>query len=170
MMRVVLLLVIALGLTGCERIGEYIGAKFNELVPSSSLEQDLKAEELYKALQQQNESQIKALVAPSLQAELQANPILVAQIMQLIPDQKESSMEVVSTMRSVDLVRGKSTTVTYSYQYPEITVQFTVVFQGVDDGTDIISFHVNTSAAKQQTDSEHADQQRGASQVKLREV
>lgn len=170
MIRVVMLLVIAFSLTGCERIGEYIGAKFDELLPSSSLEQDLKAEELYKALQQQNESQIKALVAPSLQEELQANPKLVAQIMQLIPNQKASSVEVVSTTRSVDLVRDKTTTVLYSYQYPEITVEFTVVFQGIDNGTDIIGFHVQNTSAVPKASSEHADQQYSASQEKLREV
>lgn len=170
MKKVIILVVLVLSLTGCERIGEYIANKFAEIIPSSSLEQDQKAEQLYRALQQRNKTQVTALVGSSLQAELQANPALFEQIMQMVPSKEASSVSVISTIRSVNLGEGKTTKVVYSYQYPESVLQFTVVFQGVDNGTEIIGFHVNSSISSQQTDAENPDLADEASQPKLIEI
>lgn len=170
MKRIIILVFIAFSLSGCERIGEYISAKFAQIVPSSSLEQDLKAEQLYKALQQKNEAEVKALIAPSVQAEMQEKPKLLQQIMQMVPNENATAMENIATTRSVNLSDGKTTSVVYLYKYPETTVQFTVVFQGIENSTQIIGFHVNTSISSQTTDSENQNQQHEASQASLVEI
>lgn len=160
MKRVAILLVVTFSLTGCARVGEYIWAQFEQwsAVPAS-LDQNLKSEQLYTALQQHEPATVKMLVSPSLQTELNSKPKLLSEIMQMVPNTAYSSMEIVNTTRSVKWGEGKTTAVVYAYHYPNTVVYFSVVFDGMNNGTDIIGFHVNTIQQYDDEAEEHDNEQ-----------
>lgn len=167
MNRTVILLLLALSLTGCNRIGEYIASKFGQWsFVTSTLEQDLKAEELYKALQNKDQTQVQSLLTPTLQQELKNKHQDFEKITQAIPREAFSSMEIINTVRTAKLGEGKTTTVVYRYLYPNAQVDFTVVFDGIAESTDIVGFHIHAKLFEQQSSEQSVELSEAASQAK----
>lgn len=146
MKKVVIIFLLTVTLTGCNRIGEYIAAQFaiGSFEPST-IEQDLKSEQLYAALQQQQHSLIMSLLSQKLKDELNTKPDVLNTIMQAIPNEAATSVEVINTTREFKLGEGKYTKVVYAYQYPQRMVYFTVVFDGVENSTEIVGVHIQTT-------------------------
>ena len=133
---------LSLNLSACERIGDYVFEKLgmNQLI--STIAQDEKAAQLYKALHERNTAQVKALVAANVQQDLQAKPEMIEQLYALIPAEPATSMEIQTTSKSVTTNDGKTTSVSYLYDYPKMTLLFRVVFEGHDGETNIVGFFI----------------------------
>jgi len=140
MKKLLLILVLGIGLSSCDRIVDLVRDKF-ELVATQ--QQNQKAEQLYQALLTRDTPRVKSLVANALQKELQASPEVIEDVYKLLPSEVASSMEITEISKSMNSSDGKFTVVTYQYHYPNMTIEFNVAFQGYDGDSNIIGFHIN---------------------------
>lgn len=160
MKKLLLILMLSLNLSACDRIVDFAFDKLGISDISSTIEQDEKAGELYKALHERNTAQVKALVAANVQQELQAKPEMMEQLYALIPTEPATRMEIQTTSKSITVGDGKITSVSYVYDYPKMKLLFRVVFEGHDGGSQILGFFI-TQYSMDSADQDNSDQDNG---------
>lgn len=142
MKKILLILILSLNLSACDRIVDFAFDKLGISDIRSTIEQDEKAGELYKALHERNTAQVKALVSANVQQDLQAKPEMMEQLYTLIPTEPATRMEIQTTSKSMTTSDGKTTSVSYLYDYPKMSLLFRVVFEGHDGGSKIVGFFI----------------------------
>ena len=141
--KTMLILILGFSLSGCERVTD---ALFDEIgineVPVSSRDQDHKAQLLYEAIQKKDIAEISALTGSQVQQQLKDSPNLLDSVFKIMPQESSTSMSIVNTSQSLTTQDGKTTSVTYLYDYPNMQISLRVVFPGYDGDSTIIGFWV----------------------------
>lgn len=141
--KTLLIFVLGLSLSGCERMTDYIFDKIgiNDILVSSH-DQDFNAQLLYKAIQKKDIAEISSLTGSQLQQQLKDSPNLLENVFKIMPQEQPTSMSIVNTSQSLTTQDGKTTSVTYLYDYPNMQISLRVVFPGYDGDGTIIGFWV----------------------------
>lgn len=141
--KTILILILGLSLSGCERITGYLFEKIGlNDVPVSSHDQDFNAQLLYKAIQKKDIAEISSLTGSQVQQQLKDSPNLLDSVFKIMPQESPTSMSIVNTSQSLTTQDGKTTSVTYLYDYPNMQISLRVVFPGYDGDGTIIGFWV----------------------------
>lgn len=146
-----------LPITACEKIGSYVADKIDAALPEESNLQRHKAEKIYTALQQPNQTDLLSLVEPDIQDALRKDLTLFEQMKLMIPaDEQTSEVDVIRTLATNNLTEGKTTTLVYQFSYPQYDVYMSIVFDGHDGGDKVRGLWVER-ANKKLTDTAELD-------------
>ncbi|TCM67293.1 hypothetical protein EC844_10965 [Acinetobacter calcoaceticus] len=154
MKNFLLIVIITFGLVGCDRIGSFISTQIDKYTPTSSIEQDQKAAQLYRALQLRQTKVILSLIDGPAKVDFEKfSPEEIKTFIQLVPEQQPTSMDIINTSKTVSTETGKLTSVVYRYTYPDRYIDFSVAFDGHDASEKIMIFGIYQTMDKDAADN-----------------
>ncbi|WP_180177711.1 hypothetical protein [Acinetobacter sp. YH01005] len=151
--KLVVIIALILPITACEKIGDFLIAKFESSLPSETSSQRIKSEKLFAALHQPHQDSFLVLVEENVRDAMLADPELFSRMKKLIPaGQPSAEAEVIQRMANTRLGEGKTTTIVYKYDYPQKELYMSVVFAGHDGDDKVKGFWLENAAEKESDD------------------
>ncbi len=142
MKRIIILLLLIMPLSACEKIKDTILNKLEAQIPESSTAQNEKAKQLYHAVIQRDMGNIYTLVGPNIRVELDQKPDVLKAVFEILPNYEAENPSIVMTTKAIELPLGKVTKIGYKYDYPNQPILFSVVYKGHEGGDEIVGFWV----------------------------
>ena len=151
MKNILLILSLILPLTACDKVTDTVLNKIEENMPElgGSEQQNAKAEILYQALINRDQTEILSLSEPNIREELSKNPNALKSVFDYLPDHVAENPEIVATTKAIEVPYGKITKIGYKYVYPDQTIIFSVVYSGHEGGDKIVGFWVQEMNVQQ---------------------
>lgn len=152
--KLILTLCLIVPLTACDKIGNFLIDKIEEVVPDETTAQKIKAAKVYSALENKDLTKFISLVEQNVQEILLKDKDTFETMYQMIPDaEQHAEVEVIKHTAAINPTEGKTTVIVYKYTYPQKDVYMSVVFSGHDGGDLVRGVWIENGPNKLEDDS-----------------